>query len=87
MDYEPDVDCYIGLDRDILYHHNPDIDEIIPTLNDLFMETEVALNDLCGACSRRKLGNARDQVSEIYHKVAELREDYQEITGYLYQVV
>ena len=87
MDYEPDVDYYIGLNRDFLYHHNPDIDEILPTLNDLFMETEVALNDLTGACSRRKLDNARDQVSEIYHEVARLREDYQKVTGYLYQVV
>ena len=87
MHYEPDVDYYIGLDGDFLYHHNPDIDEILPTLNDLFMETEVALNDLTGACSRRKLDNARDQVSEIYHEVARLREDYQKVTGYLYQVV
>ena len=87
MHYEPDVDHYIGLDEDFINHHNPSIDEILPTLNDLFMETEVALNDLTGACSRRKLDSARDRISEIYHKIAELREDYQKVTGYRYQVV
>ena len=87
MHYEPDIDYYIGLNSDFMNHHNPSIDEILPTLNDLFMETEVALNDLAGACSRSKLDNARNQISDIYHKVAELREDYQKVTGYLYQVV
>ena len=87
MYYEPDVDYYIGVNRNFIDYRNPSIDEILPTLNDLFMETEVALNDLTGACSRRNLDKARDQVSEIYRKLAKLREDYQEITKHLYQVV
>ena len=87
MHYEPNIDYYIGIDYNFIDHQNPSIDEILPVLNDLFMKTEVALNDLTGACSRNHLDNAKDQASEIYHKVAKLREDYLEITTHLYQVV
>ena len=87
MTYEPDVDYYIGLDQEFLYHRNPDIEEILPVLNDLFMKTEVALNDLTGACSRRQLNNARDQASVIYDKLSSLRDDYQELTSSLYQII
>ena len=87
MSYKPNVDYYLGIDYGFLDHDNPEIDEILPVLNDLFMETEVALNDLSGACSRKKLNNAYKIVSTIYRNLANLREEYQKVTESLYQVI
>ena len=87
MNYEPDVDYYLGNDTDFLSHENPEIEDILPVLDDLFIKTEVALNDLVGATSRNNLSTSLKEVTEVYLDVAHNREKYNTIVGNLRKVV
>ena len=87
MNYEPDVDYYLGNDADFLSHENPEIDDILPVLDELFIRTEVALNDLVGATSRNNLSTSFKELTEIYHNVAHNREKYNTVVGNLLKVV
>ena len=89
MSYEPNAVAYIGgyYDPEIVVKDNPEINDIIPVLDNLFMDTEIALCDLTDACSRNHLESAYKKLHEIYDKVADLRQEYRDITTNLNKVI
>ena len=89
MSYEPNVVSYVNRYYDVGegLEDNPEITEITPVLDDLFMDTEVALYELASACSRNHLESAYKTIHEIYDKVADLRHKYQDITAGLYHII
>ena len=82
MSYIPDTDDYLynTSSFDPTYtSQSSDIEDIVPVLNELFLQTEVALSDLRDSLHRHSLSTACKNMDEIYQNISRNRDTYNEL--------